>query len=515
MARPSGSRLRLAGADGRKVDHVARDVERSHIVAGVEPHAGGGAIGQFGGGDDVLPAQIERLAAELARDLVDQPLDGKAGARPRHAAIGAHRRLVGGDGEGFQGEMLDAIGAGQVARGHARFHERAGRPQRIGAGVDIDIAFDAEQRAVLGGRNGQIVEMIAGVHRGEQMLAAVLDPAHRMADLHGDGGDGDVLRHDAVLAAEAAADVGGDDADLVLRQAERLRHADPHHMAALGGQMDHQFVVAVVPVRQHAAAFERDGGLPVHAELAAQPHRRGGERDRIAFVHRAGDEGVVRPVVEHARAARPHRRDRVDHRRQRLELKLDQVGKVLGLGAGRLHAGDDRLADVAHPVVGQRRIGAVAMGGELRPGFQDVERADVGQREDLAGGARRREHAAHIRVRHVAADEGHVLHARHAHIGDEHAVAEQMPGILLAQHARSDPGVGRRRNGHVDCFPLTDLRGQFALRDAMAQAPELVAKNASNRPISGTVERHHAAGIRGFGSARCRMPVIVCDTKRP
>ena len=106
------------------------------------------------------------------------------------------------------------------------------------------------------------------------MLAAVLDPAHRMADLHGDRGDGDVLRHDAVLAAEAAADIGGDDADLVLRQAERLREADPHHVAALGREINHELVVAVIPVGQHAAAFERHGGLPVHAELAAQPHRR-------------------------------------------------------------------------------------------------------------------------------------------------------------------------------------------------------------------------------------------------
>ena len=47
------------------------------------------------------------------------------------------------------------------------------------------------------------------------MLAPILDPAHRMADLQRDRGDGDVLRHDAVLAAEAAADVGRDDADLV------------------------------------------------------------------------------------------------------------------------------------------------------------------------------------------------------------------------------------------------------------------------------------------------------------
>ena len=51
------------------------------------------------------------------------------------------------------------------------------------------------------------------------MLAPVLDPAHRMADLHRDRGDRDVFRHQPVLAAEAAADIGRDDADLVLRQA--------------------------------------------------------------------------------------------------------------------------------------------------------------------------------------------------------------------------------------------------------------------------------------------------------
>ena len=55
------------------------------------------------------------------------------------------------------------------------------------------------------------------------MLAPILDPAHRMSDLERDRRDRDVLRHDPVLAAEAAADVGRDDADLVLGQPERSR----------------------------------------------------------------------------------------------------------------------------------------------------------------------------------------------------------------------------------------------------------------------------------------------------
>ena len=82
--------------------------------------------------------------------------------------------------------MADAIGPGQIARGHAGFHEGAGRPQRIGAGVDIDLAVDAEQRAVAVGGDDEVVGVVAGVDRGEQMLAAVLDPAHRMADLQRD-----------------------------------------------------------------------------------------------------------------------------------------------------------------------------------------------------------------------------------------------------------------------------------------------------------------------------------------
>jgi hypothetical protein len=35
-------------------------------------------------------------------------------------------------------------------------------------------------------------------------------------------------------------------------------------------------------------------------------------------------------------------------------------------------------------------------------------------------------------MRHVAADEGHVLHARYADVGNERGVAEKMPGILSA-----------------------------------------------------------------------------------
>ena len=227
----------------------------------------------------------------------------------------------------------------------------------------------------------------------------------------------------------------------------------PLHLAALGRQIDDELVVPVVPVGERAAAFERHGRLPVHPELPPQPDRRGGERRGIALAHGAGDVGVVGPLVEHARAARAHRCDAVDDRRQFFHLERDAVGQILGLRARRLHAGGDRLSDIARAPIGQRGVGAVAMRGQLRPGLQNIERADVREREDLCRCARGLDDVAHAGVRHLAAYEGDVLDARHADVGNEHPVAEEIALILLAQQARTDPAFGLRVSGHVLIAP--------------------------------------------------------------
>jgi hypothetical protein len=88
------------------------------------------------------------------------------------------------------------------------------------------------------------------------MFTPVLDPPHRMLHLHRDRGDGDVFRHDAVLPAEAAADVGSNDANLLFRQAEHPRKREPFDLAALGRKVDDELVKAVVPVGENAPSFE-------------------------------------------------------------------------------------------------------------------------------------------------------------------------------------------------------------------------------------------------------------------
>ena len=307
----------------------------------------------------------------------------------------------------------------------------------------MDVTFDAEQRAVSRGRDEQIVGVVARVNGREQMLAAIFDPAHRMLELERQRRDGDVFRHQPVLAAEPAADVGRDHANLALGQTKRFGQPEPLDVTALGRKIDHELVVSMIPISQYAATFERHRGLTVHPELTAQADRRGIERLRRAFFDNAGDIGVVGPALEHAWAVRAHRRDAIDDGGQLFELKRDLVGEILGLGTRRRDASSDGLAGVADSLIGQCRIWAVAVGGKFRPGLEDGQWRQVGQREHVVRVGGRLDHPLHARVRHRAAHEGHVLDAGNPHVGNEHAVAEEMPGILFSQQTRTDPAVRR------------------------------------------------------------------------
>src|SRR5258708_20442604 len=67
-------------------------------------------------------------------------------------------------------------------------------------------------------------------------------------------------------------------------------------------------------------------------------------------------------------------------------------------------------------------------------------------------------------------------------------------------------------------LPATDFRGQFGVRNAVAQAPGRSAKTCRIGPswaILGAIKGRQAAGIAGPGFRQCRIPLVVCDTKQP
>ena len=99
--------------------------------------------------------------------------------------------------------------------------KQAGGPLAgVGAGVERAVVGDgvaAQTRhpAVLGRRDFNVHEEIAGERGGREIFDAILDPLDRNAG-HDRGHDrADISRIGADLVAETAADVGRDDVDLV------------------------------------------------------------------------------------------------------------------------------------------------------------------------------------------------------------------------------------------------------------------------------------------------------------
>ena len=98
--------------------------------------------------------------------------------------------------------------------------------------------------------------VLAAVGVGGQVLAPVLEPAQRGADLARSPGERDLLRQQDALVAEAAADVGRDHADLALVDAEALCQARAHDVRLLGRGVNDELAEPGMPARDHAAALD-------------------------------------------------------------------------------------------------------------------------------------------------------------------------------------------------------------------------------------------------------------------
>ena len=100
--------------------------------------------------------------------------------------------------------------------------------------------------------------VVAGEGVGLQVFGAVFDPLDRLAGgQSGDDGD-DVAGVDGHLAAEAAADVGGDDADLRLGDAGDEGEDGADGVRSLGGHPDGELAADLVDLGHAAAGL--DGG---------------------------------------------------------------------------------------------------------------------------------------------------------------------------------------------------------------------------------------------------------------
>jgi hypothetical protein len=146
-------------------------------VAGIVDAAGAGLVGQLVRRDEVERPDGVRRLPELARDVVDEALDGVGRLRPPGAAIGIDR----------QGGRVIAANADVDGRNIVKPRRQEGaigrheRPvlREIGAEIGLEIDAQGEEAAASVDRHLQRRDVVASLRVAEEMLAAVGEPLDR------------------------------------------------------------------------------------------------------------------------------------------------------------------------------------------------------------------------------------------------------------------------------------------------------------------------------------------------
>ena len=384
--------------------------------------------------DPVPFPEHERIHAQLGGQLVHHPLDGEGGLRAARATVSVGRHLG--------GEHPDAAEPVRVHLVDGREHERAEdrdarRDQHeIGAHVGQQVHVEPADPAVAVGREPEPLPLVTAVVHGHVAFAAGLGPLDRPAQLAGDQHGQHLFGRDLQLGAEAAADVGRDDPDVLLRDPGNQGQHDPENVRDLSRRPEGELPAHARA--DHRARLHRARDQPLLAVRALDHHGRVAEgRVQVALGEDEVEALVARLVHLGRRILQrcPH----IEHRGKLLVVDLDggqRVGR--GVAVAGHHAGHG-LTDVTHLVHRHRRVRrdhdvrgdrpgagkAALLGGEVRagvggdharlvPGRADVHRGDPG-----------------VRVR--AAEEGDVQHPGQRDVVGPVGLAGDEAFVFLAQ----------------------------------------------------------------------------------
>ena len=380
---------------------------------------------------------------------VEKLLRHRAGDGLADGAIHPRRRLV-LEGDAQPGVVMRVgVGAG---RHHDRHHAFADRrpPQRaVGAERGQRVDRKPPDAALPVHAQPGADRLVAGMDVADERLHPVDDVLDRPSEKLADRGDRDLVAVDVELDAEPAADVGRDDPDQMLRNAEMARQrvllVPRRLVAAVHGER----ALARVVVGDDGAHFERDAAVAGEGEAALDdmrgPVERGFGIPRAERRRKAEIAAELRMDQRGAVVQRP-----VAHRRggQRLPRDRDLAGGVLGLGAARGDDGGDRLALPDDAVDRDRVLGRRDHRRQVvhRPPPRLADFGDLGARYHPRAGdrgqRRGRVDPEDPRMRVGASDEGEVEQPGKAEVVGIPAPAEREPSGAAAGYGTPDGALG-------------------------------------------------------------------------
>ena len=407
-------------------------------------------------GDEVLPAQRDRVDPELMRRLVDHPLELEGRLRPARPAIGIDRHRVGEDRLDVHVDERRAVIAGHqraVQPGRDRRRERA----EIRAHVGMRVGADRGKIVVRVQRQLDLRHVIAPVGVGHERLGARTGPFHRAVQRLGGKGAERLLGVMKDLRAEPAADIRGDHPQLVLGDAQHEGpHQQPDDMRVLARGVECRLPGPTAEIAHGHARLHRVGDEPVVDELQRgdmrgalerRVHRRAVLLDKTPVVAQ-----VRRQLVMHLRRAVLQRRLHVHDRRQLLDIDLDRLGGVARLLAGLGHHGGDRIAHMAHLALREHRVPGLLHHlaepvGDLPAAGDPADPLEIGPGKDTqhTGHARgrRRVHEGQPPMRHVRPQEMHIGLTAQIDVVGIIPRAGQKPHVLAPLAAGADASVLR------------------------------------------------------------------------
>ena len=449
---PDSRRLPLLGAQLVDAEQLEGPRRGRLVVAGVVGEAGDRRVRELVMLDPVARAQLHRVHAELGGQLVDHALDRERGLRSSRTADGVGRGGVG-----------EHAGAAELVRVHLVDPGEHEHPQQRGAGGDdLQVGahvreqghLHAQQRAVLRGCQLQVLDLVAAMVGRHHVLAAGLVPLDGPAEHAGQLQGEDLLAVHLQLAAEAAADVRRDDAQVLLGDPRAEGEHDAEDVGDLRRRPDRHLVAHAHGCGDDRTRLHERRHDPLVHETALDDDVRLGGHLVVSAAEVVDVAGVVGRGVMDERAARGHRIDHVDDGGQRLVLDVDRGDRVLReRGTGREDDGD-HVADMPHLVArqrGERWHDRVVRHG---PHAQDVG-VHVAQARCVIGShdSRHGERAGQVDlddagVRHRAAHQAHVHGARQLDVvGPVRAAVEELR-VLLATDRAADRVPGLEDLGH-------------------------------------------------------------------
>ena len=341
-------------------------VERPGVIARVVQGAGLGPERELIRRNEVPAAQLGGVHAELARQHVHRPLDVVDPLRPSGAPIGIGRRLVREDLGQLGTDRREGVDA--ACHRHRQRRDAGGQQHVVRADIGNDAHLQGEHTPIPRRGKINVGDRAAAVDRRQERLGAILDPLDRQAEPFRQRGGDEFLAVDVDLGAEAAPNLRRDGADAVLPEANHLGDERSENVRGLRRRPDgHRLPARLVPGDDRRAVrwMTAPGGGSPSAARWWRPHWRTPARSRCRPLHPLADAGpdrhrsdadVVRKVrMQHRRLA-GHRLFRIDHRRERLVIDGDRVGRIArDVAVGGDHH-RNRLADVADHVHRNRPV---------------------------------------------------------------------------------------------------------------------------------------------------------------